>query len=144
MNMWKIALLSAALISLSASASNAGGHKKAPDCSCDPETGFCHTVIDGDVHILGPVLVLGPQLAVANYQINDALLSALQSLKTSDPNAYLAVAASFDKLPADDRDALTTGLGLSITDSTVTRSVDYSQLLQMNTKALQLDVNAKQ
>ena len=126
--MKSILLCAALAVALVPSAGVAAEHKKPLKCCPTSSQPECEPKIVG----LPPIL---------NYQINDALLMALQSLKASDPSAYTAVAVSFDKLPADGREALTTGLGLSITDKAVTRSVVYSQLLKVNAKLLQLDVN---
>jgi hypothetical protein len=88
----------------------------------------------------GNPIIKGP-IPVLNRSINDALLDALKSLRASDPTAYAAFAKSLHDLPRDQRDVVTQGLGLSVTSTTVTRSVDYSLMLQMNSNALKLSVS---
>jgi hypothetical protein len=120
-------LFVAALVAIFPSAAFAAGHVivVGKDCTVQGGTGGGHTPIVGPKPIL-------------NYEINDALLTALAGLKDSDPKAYAAFSASLAELPETKRQALTTGLGLSVTSSSVTRSIDYSLMLQMNSKIIQV------
>jgi len=95
--------------------------------ACPKGTTCCDTGNDGGnfAPITGPIPVL-------NYEINDALMTALTSLQTSNPAAYTALADTLAKLPPEKRNALSGGLGIEVEKGTVTTSPDLKLMVQMN------------
>lgn len=99
-----------------------------------PKGSTCCYVSGGDGGNFPPIT--GP-IPVLNYEINDALMTAFDTLQTSNPAAYTALADTLAKLPLEKRNALSGGLGLEIKKGSVSTSSELRLMVQMNRSMVQ-------